>query len=65
MINGEKIEKSRFWSGDWKNFIEVNDLKYDVILTSETIYNPRNQKKLLEALKTLLKPDGTMYPFRN
>ncbi|XP_073989317.1 histidine protein methyltransferase 1 homolog [Rhodnius prolixus] len=60
MINGEKIEKSRFWSGDWKNFIEVNDLKYDVILTSETIYNPRNQKKLLEALKTLLKPDGTI-----
>lgn len=60
-INGQKmLEKSKFWSGDWKNFSIINNLKYDVILTSETIYNPKNQKKLLSTLKTFLKPGGTI-----
>ena len=37
--------------------------RFDVILTSETIYSKTSQKKLLELMKCALKPDGVMYPF--
>lgn len=35
--------------------------KYDVILTSETIYNPQNYRKLLNFFKSRLKGDGKVY----
>ncbi|KAK9507409.1 hypothetical protein O3M35_007270 [Rhynocoris fuscipes] len=58
-INGDEIlNKSKFWSGDWNNFTSINNIKYDIILTSETIYNPKNYKKLLKVFKNFLKPDG-------
>lgn len=39
------------------------DEKFDLILTSETIYNPECHLKLLHLLTTCLKEDGLMYPF--
>lgn len=41
----------------------IQTLRYDVILTSETIYNTDNYKKLLTTMSELLKPTGTMYPY--
>lgn len=62
------ISKScRFFAGDWKaisdHFCEnyFDCPKYDVILTSETIYNPENQQKLLQLMKSILKPNGKIY----
>jgi len=53
--------------GDWGSIHEkyycnqVSQTKYDFILTSETIYEKENQKKLLELMKSALKPGGTIY----
>jgi len=43
----EKYKVSRFYSGDWKSFTVFNEDTYDLILTSETIYNVKNYKKLI------------------
>ncbi len=50
----------KFYSGDWSNLIELipSGRYYDIILTSETIYSPASQPKLLVALKHLLRPQG-------
>lgn len=57
--------KAEFYAGDWAAFNElsadkysVDNEKYDIILSSETIYNPDNHKKLLEIFKQLLKAKG-------
>lgn len=53
--------KCEFYSGDWASFVDLfdgdNDT-YDVILTSETIYNPENHEKLFSVFKQRLKKDG-------
>lgn len=67
--------ETRFFAGDWaaldKDILEPAcrgddhaDRKYDLILTSETIYNVDNQAKLIAIFKHCLKhrrrlPDGT------
>ena len=48
----------KFFSGDWSFFIESLKTKYDVILTSETIYEEENYKSLHDILKHLLADDG-------
>ncbi|XP_015605073.1 histidine protein methyltransferase 1 homolog isoform X2 [Cephus cinctus] len=60
--------RCEFYCGDWKSFAELSsnkydseDKKYDFIFTSETIYNPDNQKKLYEVFKKQLKKDGVGY----
>lgn len=35
--------------------------KFDVILSSETIYNPSNYKKICNIIKELLQSDGIAY----
>lgn len=62
------VPSSRFFSGDWKYFADfislehsANKNKYECILTSETIYNPDNHKKLLDVFKVCLRPDGVIY----
>ena len=55
----------RFFSGDWSSFTklvtgEANFKPYDLILTSETIYNIDNQEKLLDSLDKLLATDGVV-----
>ena len=47
----------KFYSGDWSNLTElIPSGHYDIILTSETIYHPASQPKLLATLKHLLHP---------
>lgn len=56
----ETLQRCKFYAGDWSKFIEAtkDDTKYDLILTSETIYNAANYEKLLDVLKAKLKDDG-------
>ncbi|XP_017037415.1 histidine protein methyltransferase 1 homolog [Drosophila kikkawai] len=64
LSDDEKLEflenQTCLYAGDWSHFsLLTKDLdKYDLILTSETIYNIDNQKKLLETFAGRLKPDG-------
>jgi SAM-dependent methyltransferase len=65
------VPSSRFFAGDWKDFADLisaelseNRNRYDYILTSETIYNPDNHRKLLAVFKECLKPGGVMYPLK-
>ncbi|XP_067006440.2 histidine protein methyltransferase 1 homolog isoform X2 [Anabrus simplex] len=60
----DKLASCRFFSGDWESFVQLTapeDLKYDYILTSETIYNSSNYNKLCSVFKTRLKKNGTVY----
>uniref|UniRef100_A0A1A9WXL1 protein-histidine N-methyltransferase n=1 Tax=Glossina brevipalpis TaxID=37001 RepID=A0A1A9WXL1_9MUSC len=56
------LRNAKFYSGDWSKWREYcKDAHfYDVILTCETIYNPRNQEKLLRCLKDKLKLNGVV-----
>ena len=58
-------KRCEFYSGDWASFTELlenkftdHDDKYDLIFTSETIYNSENQKKLYDVFKKRLKNNG-------
>lgn len=60
------LARCRFFSGDWSTFLTLlleNDPppKYDVIFTSETIYNTAYYPALHEALHRLLAKDGLVY----
>lgn len=67
LVNTKSIstlkEKCRFYSGDWSNYVSKTneDEKFDFILTSETIYNVQNYEKLINCIKTKLKPSGICY----
>lgn len=50
----------KYFCGDWESFSSLNDVQYDVILSSETIYNPDNHLKLLNTLKRKLKTNGVV-----
>ncbi|NXI70304.1 MET18 methyltransferase, partial [Anseranas semipalmata] len=63
----DELTKCRFFSGEWS---EVSQLllssnkpcsKYDVILTSETIYNPDYYSALHDTLSQLLDKNGRVY----
>ncbi|BFF95771.1 histidine protein methyltransferase 1 homolog [Drosophila madeirensis] len=55
-------DNTSFYSGDWSHFAQLtlDTEKYDLILTSETIYNIENQQKLLDTFSSRLKADGTV-----
>ncbi|XP_077188375.1 histidine protein methyltransferase 1 homolog [Paroedura picta] len=61
------ISKCKFFSGEWLGFSKLllNSnaplAKYDLILTSETIYNPDYYEALHETLSKLLKANGCVY----
>ncbi|XP_044295345.1 histidine protein methyltransferase 1 homolog [Varanus komodoensis] len=61
------FSKCRFFSGEWSEFNKLhlnskNSLaKYDVILTSETIYNPDYYEALHDTLSNLLGINGCVY----
>lgn len=59
----EVLQRCKFYAGDWSKYVEAttNDTKYDVILTSETIYNTENYCKILNVFKTKLKSDGVAF----
>uniref|UniRef100_K1R994 protein-histidine N-methyltransferase n=1 Tax=Magallana gigas TaxID=29159 RepID=K1R994_MAGGI len=56
----------RFFSGDWGEFQKYArnqpDMRFDYILTAETIYSSENYPKLHSLLETLLKVDGQIVP---
>ena len=62
----ECVSKCSFYCGDWNDIINLltsnesrsRDIpcKFDVILTSETIYSESSQPKLLSAMKSLIEP---------
>ncbi|XP_069469245.1 histidine protein methyltransferase 1 homolog [Ambystoma mexicanum] len=61
--NHGKLSSCRFFSGEWSQFTqllqnEIPPAKYDLILTSETIYNPDYYCALHDALSNLLRDNG-------
>ncbi|XP_034537750.1 histidine protein methyltransferase 1 homolog [Notolabrus celidotus] len=61
-----ELTKCRFFSGDWSTFLalvkkENPHPKYDIIFTSETIYNTTYYPTLHQTLHKLLAPDGLIY----
>ncbi|KAI5710508.1 hypothetical protein M8J76_004024 [Diaphorina citri] len=61
LMNTDNLEKCKFYHGDWGSLSAVIHSKFDIILTSETIYSVANYNKLLTVFKTLLKPTGCVY----
>uniref|UniRef100_A0A182F4D7 protein-histidine N-methyltransferase n=2 Tax=Anopheles albimanus TaxID=7167 RepID=A0A182F4D7_ANOAL len=60
--SGKKEDSSvRFFSGDWASFTEKYDTKYDIILSSETIYDTGNYRKLLDLFDRKLSKKGAVY----
>ncbi|KAH8353251.1 hypothetical protein KR084_009803 [Drosophila pseudotakahashii] len=64
LTDEEKLDfldkNTSLYAGDWSHFAQLTKEveKYDLILTSETIYNIENQKKLLDTFAGRLKSDG-------
>nr|CAG8459175.1 12412_t:CDS:10 [Entrophospora candida]CAG8478279.1 10400_t:CDS:10 [Entrophospora candida] len=62
-----QLKKSRFFMGDWGDLVDVINIdseenKYDMIITSETIYNINSLPKLYNVIKnTLKRPNGVAY----
>ena len=51
------------YSGDWADFLEkakLKNVKYDLILTSETIYDENNYGKLIKIFQDLLSENGSV-----
>lgn len=59
----EDFSKCEFYSGDWESFnwLTANQEKFDVILTSETIYSPENYRKLIDFFKSRLASGGKVF----
>ncbi|XP_063826287.1 histidine protein methyltransferase 1 homolog isoform X2 [Ostrinia nubilalis] len=59
----QELKKCNFFSGDWSSFNKKlgDDDKFDIILTSETIYNEDNYEKLTNLFIKRLKEDGVVY----
>lgn len=58
-------EISKYYCGDWESFSEImrkDNIKFDYIFASETIYNVENYSKLHTVFEICLKNDGFVYP---
>ncbi|NXN83088.1 MET18 methyltransferase, partial [Bombycilla garrulus] len=61
------LNRCRFFSGEWSQVSQLllnsnkPSSKYDIILTSETIYNPDNYSALHDTLAQLLDRNGHVY----
>ncbi|KAI8904116.1 S-adenosyl-L-methionine-dependent methyltransferase, partial [Gorgonomyces haynaldii] len=53
--------QSKFYSGDWSFVNQVLEHQYDIILTSETIYERQNHEPLFRCIQSSLKPGGRCY----
>lgn len=57
-----KIHFCKFIAGDWNQVAEhFSQTKFDLIITSETIYNEDNYSKLINVFKNCLSSCGTVY----
>ncbi len=53
------VPEAKFYSGDWSRLIALlGESRYDLILTSETIYSLGSQDSLLALLSKCLRPEG-------
>ncbi|XP_047532968.1 histidine protein methyltransferase 1 homolog [Vanessa atalanta] len=59
----EETKSSKFYSGDWASFDQLleESEKFDIILTSETLYNVKNYDKLIALFQHRLKDEGIIY----
>lgn len=58
-INEKVYAKCRFMAGDWSTVLDhLEECRYDIILTSETIYNTEGYQNLIKIFKRSLKNDG-------
>lgn len=60
------LRRCHFFSGDWSTYLPLAlklepQPKFNIIFTSETIYNPAYYPALHETLRRLLAPDGLVY----
>ncbi|XP_017268377.1 histidine protein methyltransferase 1 homolog [Kryptolebias marmoratus] len=60
------LRRCHFFSGDWRSFHPLvlkveSQPRFDIIFTSETIYNTEYYPALHETLHNLLAPDGLVY----
>lgn len=55
------IKKCKFYSGDWASFNKKIDDVFDVIITSETIYNDCNYDKLISLFEDRLSSNGVIF----
>ncbi|KAJ2948992.1 hypothetical protein O0L34_g5931 [Tuta absoluta] len=69
LLNAEEEDRSfdttqiKYYSGDWASFNKLlPELEmFDIILTSETIYNPKNYNKLIDLFLQRLTKVGTVF----
>lgn len=61
ILNGFSEKQFQCFCGDWKSFTHLCNGTFDFILTSETIYNVSNYKKLVDVFRKC--GSGEMYPF--
>ncbi|XP_041979432.1 histidine protein methyltransferase 1 homolog [Aricia agestis] len=52
------IDMCKFYSGDWESFNEKLEDNFDIILTSETIYNVDNYEKLVRLFENRISDNG-------
>ncbi|XP_039752856.1 histidine protein methyltransferase 1 homolog isoform X2 [Pararge aegeria] len=59
----DEIKRCKFYSGDWASFDELLEESevFDIILTSETIYNQQNYKKLISLFQNRLRDNGNIF----
>ncbi|CEF60006.1 Histidine protein methyltransferase 1 homolog [Strongyloides ratti] len=63
-INGYNKNQAKYISGDWGDFsssLKENGPKFDVILTTETIYSEQNYEKIYQVFLNGLKEDSDAY----
>jgi SAM-dependent methyltransferase len=58
--SNESLEVCKYYSGDWESFSVFNEDTYDLILTSETIYNVNSYTKLINLFEKKLKLSGSI-----
>ncbi|CAH2096363.1 unnamed protein product [Euphydryas editha] len=61
--SSEKIKKCKFYSGDWDSFDKLleESEKFDIILTSDTLYNTNNYNKLINLFQHRLSDNGVIF----
>ncbi|VDK68087.1 unnamed protein product [Litomosoides sigmodontis] len=58
-VNNASLENCRFYGCDWATLQQkTGDQKFDVVLTSETIYNEEHYEVLHNLFDVVLPPDG-------
>eukprot|EP01080_Neovahlkampfia_damariscottae_P012012 gene12012-5412_t len=59
--NEDEIKNATFYSGDWRLLSNYIEEKYDVILTTDTLYSVDSHEILLDFIVKRLKKDGVCF----